>query len=81
MNTVNYDSRNYDFYQFWGDLAENTGFYPPDFAHLTIDEQAQKVTDAITQENELLDFDGEPTDEQTVKRSVKLVLEKWAEEV
>lgn len=79
MNTVNYDSRNYDMYQFWGDMVDGTGFYQPDFSELTIDEQAQKVTDAIMQENELVDFDGEIADQQTVKRYVISVLEKRAE--
>ncbi len=75
MNTIHYDSRNYTFCQFWGELVDQTGFNVLDYQSITIEEQSHLIASAILGSNQLIDYDGEPTDFATVARCVEIILE------
>lgn len=75
METIFYDSRSYTFYQFWGDLVNQTGFNALDYQSITVEEQSRLIATAILESNVLVDYDGKTTDFDTVALCVENILE------
>jgi len=75
METINVDTRNYDLYQFWGNIIDGTGFFEPDFDYLSLDEKAELVTGAIEATLTIVDYDGVAFDHNQIKRYATSVLE------
>lgn len=77
MNTITYDSRSYNPYQFWGNLIDGAGFSEFDYPDLTVTEQVEIATrDILAQRLRIVDFDGEEASPILIKHYVKMVLEK-----
>lgn len=76
MNTICYDSRSFNFYQFFGDLIDATGFNPLDYQNYTVKEQAFGIAFAILLGNKLVDYHGEPTNLGTLVCCIEITLEK-----